>query len=98
MFSHSSVCVSIEESGYVGSPKYTLKTSSKFLDNNERMRWRHLEKLFGQEAVAADITVRDPSGVDKDILELLQIASTFNAPDKEDAFSWYKFEKGLDFD
>jgi len=64
----------------------------------ERMRRRHLEKMTGHETVAADMGVSNTNGIDKDIIEMLEIAATFNAPDDDIFMSQYKFERGEDYE
>ena len=64
----------------------------------ERMRWRYLEKLCGREAVAKEMQTSSLEGVDKDIIDILEIAATLNAPDGFDDLDEYNFDRGLDFD
>lgn len=63
----------------------------------ERMRWRFLEKLEHREPIAKEMDETAPRDVDQDIVEMLEIASTFYAPDDEDMMKQYNFDLGHDF-
>ena len=60
----------------------------------ECMHWHYLEKLGARKAIAADTEESEPSNVDKDIIEILQIAASFNAPNEEDMLSQYSLNRG----
>ena len=64
----------------------------------EHMHWHYLEKLGACKAIAADTEESEPSNVDKDIIKILQIAASFNAPNKEDMLSQYSLNRGLDYE
>lgn len=63
----------------------------------ERMRWRYQEKLGIREAIASDIQETKPDGVDNDIIDILQIAASFNAPNEEDMLSRFNLNRGLHY-
>jgi hypothetical protein len=71
----------------------------------KRMHYRHLEKLTNQELVAGDIKESSTCGIDEDniemlqIVEMLQIAATFNAQNSDDlSGGTYTFEKGESYE
>jgi hypothetical protein len=64
----------------------------------ERMHHRHLEKLTNQEPVAGDINESTTCGIDEDIIEMLQIAATFNVQNSDDLSGTYTFEKGASYE
>ena len=64
----------------------------------ERMHYRHLEKLTNQEPVAGDMNESSTCGIDEDIIEMLQIAATFNAQNSDDLSGTYTFEKGESYE
>ena len=63
------------------------------------MRYRHLEKLTNKEPVAGDMNESSTCGIDEDIVEMLQIAASFNAHNCDDLSSGtYTFEKGESYE
>jgi hypothetical protein len=64
----------------------------------ERMRHEHLEKLTNQEPVAGDMNESSTCGIDEDIIEMLQIAATFNVQNSDDLLGTYTFEKGESYE
>jgi hypothetical protein len=63
----------------------------------ERMKQRFLDKSSLNEAVASDMATSSTDGIDGDVIDLLNIIATFNAPEMNDLLSKYKFERGQDF-
>jgi hypothetical protein len=64
----------------------------------ERMRHRPLEKLTNQEPVAGDMNESSTCGIDEDIIEMLQIAATFNVQNSDDLSGTYTFENGESYE
>jgi hypothetical protein len=62
------------------------------------MHHRHLEKLTNQEPVAGDMNESTTCGIDEDIIEMLQIAATFNVQNSDDLLGTYTFEKGVSYE
>ena len=51
-----------------------------------------------QEPVAGDMNESSTCGIDEDIIEMLQIAATFNAQNSDDLSGTYTFEKGESYE
>jgi hypothetical protein len=64
----------------------------------ERMRYRHLKMLTTKKPVAGDMNESSTCGIDEDIVEMLQIAATFNARNSDDLSGTYTFEKGESYE
>jgi hypothetical protein len=62
------------------------------------MHYRHLEKLTNKEPVAGDMNESSTCGINEDIVEMLQIAATFNAQNSDDLSGTYTFEKGESYE
>ena len=64
----------------------------------ERARYRALEKLIGREAVGKEMETTSTNDIDSDIIDVLQIAATFNAPCYNDSLSQYNLDRGYNYD
>ena len=64
----------------------------------ERARHRHNEKRQHTEPTSSEVNVSDTHGLDQDIIELLQIVSTFNSAAADELPGQHKFERGVNYE
>ena len=63
----------------------------------ERARHRHNKKRQHTEPTSSEVNVSDTCGLDSDIIELLQIVSTFNSAAADELPGQYHFERGVNY-